>query len=177
MKEFISRQKILMISLVLMIVDFIAKTWIFKNMQLGQGINIIDSLLGIYRVETHGFSFSFYFRLILLLCFLFFLIRISKTETIGIFKVSIAFTFFGLIGDFFDIIAFGFFGGATDFKLGASFNGLISFRYIEYLYINFGFIRLTSSLSSLMANIGLIAFTVAIILRFKDFKKIIRIKR
>ncbi|NBW36436.1 MAG: hypothetical protein EBR30_15745 [Cytophagia bacterium] len=177
MNQFVSNQKILIISLIIVVVDFIAKALIYTRYTLGQGIDVIDGWLGIYHVETLGFGFSFYFRTLSLLFFLYILIRIIQSKTTGIFKMSTSLLCFGLIGDFLDTLLFGYMWGYSDFKLSSSFNGEITFKYIEYLYINLGITRPTNSLSSLMANIGLIIFIGATIFRFKDLKEIMKSKK
>jgi lipoprotein signal peptidase len=174
---FINKHKVILISFIMMTVDFLIKTWAFNHLRLGQQIDIIDGFLILCRVESVGtIGFRFYVLLLILLCFLFFIVRVIKIETYWYFKLGIAFTFFGLVGNYYDTIAFGMISGDFDFIPNKHLFSGFSFRYIESFGFNLGFEWIVMSISTIMTNVGFITFVLVSIFHFPELKRIIGVR-
>lgn len=146
----------------LIILDLIFKNLILSNFEQGSYEKIGGGLMNIGKVKTtqRPFGSGLFNTLFPIAQILFVLLtfRLQKLEIHKLFKYSSAMIVFGWIGNFLDKLIL------SNWESG----------YVHLDYFNIGRKGPFMNISSILASIGLILFVVAIIIGFKDLKKIFK---
>jgi len=154
----------MVIIVVFVLVDLFIKKYITDNFETGKPIFSIKNFLVIAKVETHSMSFGWkkqvnyfsivniIFQLLFLIVFIRMLIRKTNNRSIIFSFMIIA----GWAGNYFDKLFF---------STSSSYQHL---DYLSFTIVSDAF----TNLSSLMNLLGWILLLLAVIFKFKDFKKI-----
>ena len=116
-------KRIMLISLICLMLDFVSKQIVVNNMVIHQSITVIDSFFSITYAKNTGVAFSFLegrvsFVVIMTIIFLIFIFRYIKVNTLD----KIESTFYGMviggaIGNLIDRIIYGYVIDFFDFNI------------------------------------------------------------
>ena len=116
-------KKIMLISLICLILDFVSKQIVVNNMVIHQSITVIDSFFSITYAKNTGIAFSFLegrvsFVVVMTIIFLIFIFKyISRSDLTKIESIFYGMVIGGAIGNLIDRIIYGYVIDFFDFNI------------------------------------------------------------